>query len=173
MRIQLQGAGSMPGSSGGSGLQTTSFDTPLQDIPEEGTPLRFSFPRDQCQRPGQSTGSSGGSRKGNGGKNPGSKKLRPASPAASTQQADQGDPESPEPGSGKSWLSQRLRWPVVPIYSDVGTGGVQQLSCNAARLEMEYHTSDMTVMTAESYPPNRSLVGGVAPLYRHDCRACR
>ena len=111
----------MPGSTGSSGFQTTSFETPLQDIPEEGTPLRFSFPRDQCQRPLQSTGSAG-SRSSNGSGKPASTKSHAA---AAQQQAERGDSESPEPSSGKSWLSQRLRWPVVPIYSDVGTGGVR------------------------------------------------
>jgi hypothetical protein len=111
----------MPGSTSSSGFQTTSFGTPLQDIPEEGTPLRFSFPREQCRRPLQSTGSDR-SRSSNGGQKSGPNKLKSA---AAGKQADYNDPESPEPSSGKSWLSQRLRWPVVPIYSDVGTGGVR------------------------------------------------
>ena len=111
----------MPGSTGSSGFQTTSFETPLQDIPEEGTPLRFSFPRDQNQRPLQSTGS-GRSRSSTGSKKARSNKCHDA---AAGKQADHGDPESPERGGGRSWLSQRLRWPVVPIYSDVGTGGVR------------------------------------------------
>ena len=108
-------------SGGGSGstFHTASFETPLQDIPEEGTPLRFSFPRDQCQQRLQSAGSSGGSRSSSGSGKPGSKAP---SPAAAAKQAGQGDHGSPEPSGGKTWLSQRLQWPVVPIYSDVGTG---------------------------------------------------
>ena len=132
--------------SGGSGFQTTSFDTPLQDIPEEGTPLRFSFPRDQCQRPLQSTGSSGGSRSSNGGRKAGSKK---SSPATAAKQADQGDLESPQPGGAKSWLSQRLRWPVVPIYSDVGTGRVHHLTSGPLyRMEVGVSCPERSAYTA-------------------------
>ena len=111
-----------------SGFHTTSFGLPLQEIPEddpedeEGTPLRFAFPRDQShQRPLPSAGSRD-SRSSHGGGKAGWKK---SSPATVSKQADHDDPESSQPGSGKSWLSQRLRWPVVPIYSDVGTGAVR------------------------------------------------
>ena len=122
MRFHVQvTAEPMPGSTSSSGFQTTSFGTPLQDIPEEGTPLRFSFSREQCQQPLHSAGS-GASRSSSDGRKPGLPKK--SCPAAAAEHAHQHELESPEPSSGKSWLSQRLRWPVVPIYSDVGTGCV-------------------------------------------------
>lgn len=120
-------------SSSSSGFHTTSFGLPLQEIPEddpedeEGTPLRFAFPRDHShQRPLPSTGS-GDSRSSHGG---GKAWRKKSSPAAAAKQADQGDLESPQRGGGRSWLSQRLRWPVVPIYSDAA-----QVASTSAQLQ--------------------------------------
>ena len=107
--------GAMP-SRGGS-------ETPLPDIPEETTPLRLLNASGQQRQPSKAAGKAVRS----GARHSGAKHGKPSAAAAARQTvaakaANEGDLESPGPSSASSWLSQKLRWPVVPIYSDVGTG---------------------------------------------------
>ena len=99
-----------------------SSESPLPDIPEETTPLRLLAKTGQHRQP--STAAGKGVRNG-ASRHSGARNSRSAAAVEQTvaaKAANDSDLESPEPSSATSWLSQKLRWPVVPIYSDVGTG---------------------------------------------------
>ena len=109
----------MPNHGGGGG-------TPLPDIAEETTPLRLLS--ESCHDHQQSQPASRGARAGakQGGAWSSASAAAVKQTRAGNKVAD-GDLESRDPTGAASWLSQRLRWPVVPIYSDVGTGWVHHL----------------------------------------------
>lgn len=110
----------------------------LERIPEEGTPLRFSFPRWQIHQPasnGHTGGSGGSSSKGQSPEASPKTAQRAAKQLKGSQEADVDAEVRDANSSATSWLSRRLRWPVVPVYSDIGTGG----RCYSAAIQ---HQSD-------------------------------
>jgi hypothetical protein len=107
-----------------------SSETPLPDIPEETTPLRLLAKTGQHRQPlkAASKGPRSGASRHSGARN--SRSAAAVKEADAAKAAHDGDLESPDPSSATSWLSQKLRWPVVPIYSDVGTGLLGMLHCS-------------------------------------------
>jgi hypothetical protein len=108
---------------------SVTFDPALQDVPEDRSPLKSFLPKGPGSHPPQPASSAKGAYSSAAlsrldGSNPESVSKR----ADTAQQVADGDRKLQDiGGGGASWLSPRLRWPVVPMYSNVGTSEVPGL----------------------------------------------